>query len=150
MPRRRLGSFRSATRNPPITPMIDVMMCLLIVFMLIQPGLRHGLDLQMPADPSTSSGSAPGQDRIVLRVMPGPAYFLNDQAVVSQSLVPQLRGVFADRARKVLFVEGDSSSTYADVIHAVDLAREAGIEVVGLVPRPATGNGRASSATPAP
>ena len=54
MPRRRTSSFRSSTRNPPITPMIDVMMCLLSVFMMIQPGLRRGLDLQLPTDEASA------------------------------------------------------------------------------------------------
>lgn len=137
MPRRRFAHGRSAMRNPPITPMIDVMMCLLIVFMLIQPGLRHGLDLQLPADQTSSPGNPPPQDNLVLAVLPGPAYVLNADTVPPPALVATLRGVYGQRARKVLFVKGDTSSTYADVIHAVDLAREAGIEVVGLVPAPA-------------
>jgi len=134
MPRRRSSSFRSSTRNPPITPMIDVMMCLLIVFMLIQPGLRRGLDLQLPTDES-SALNAGRVDRIVLVVLPGPSYLLNDEPVAGAALVARLRSVYAERARKVLFVKGDTASSYADVIHAVDLARESGIEVVGLVPR---------------
>lgn len=134
MPRRRSAAgITSEMRNPPLTPMIDVMMCLLIVFMMLQPGLRRGLDLQLPGE-SLAGVQEKGPDQIVLYVLPGEHYAINQDSVKPADLVPQLRAIYAQRARKVLFVKGDSASTYAEVIHAVDLAREAGIEVVGLVP----------------
>lgn len=117
-----------------ITPLIDVIMCLLIVFMVIQPGMRRGLDLQVPNEEHAKPGEA-APDVIVLHVLPNSRYTINDIPVDSAQLGKHLRTVFAPRARKVLFIQGDGGVAYERVVNAVDVARGAGIEVVGLVPR---------------
>ena|SRR5512144_2572710 len=119
-----------------ITPMVDVLLCLLILQMVIQPGLQKGLDLQLPLSERTEMASATvARDQIVLRVAVGPAYALNEQAVAVADLEPTLREVFRDRPRKVLFVDGAEDLPYEEVIRVVDAARGAGLAVVGLVPR---------------
>ena len=119
-----------------ITPMVDVLLCLLILVMVIQPGLLKGLDVQVP--PPEAAGEiradAP-RDQLVLQVRPGPAYALNQEAVPAAQLEQRIRNVFQDRARKVLFVKGTEDASYAEVIQAIDLARGAGVRVIGLVPR---------------
>ena len=95
-----------AARTPLLTPMIDVMMCLLIVFMVIQPGMRRGLDLQVTPAKAAPAAAAP-VDRIVLHVAAGPSYTLNGEAVPRGALEQRLRQLFASRARRVLFVQGD-------------------------------------------
>lgn len=119
-----------------ITPMVDVLLCLLILVMVIQPGLLKGLDVQVP--PPEAAGemqaNAP-RDQIVLQVGPGPAYALNQAEVPAAQLEQRIRAVFQDRARKVLFIKGTEDASYADVIGAIDLARGAGVRVIGLVPR---------------
>jgi biopolymer transport protein ExbD len=120
-----------------ITPMVDVLLCLLILQMVIQPGLQKGLDLQLPLSERTEMAPATvARDQIVLRVTPGPAYALNEQAVPVADLERTLREVFRDRPRKVLFVDAAEDIPYEEVISAVDAARGAGLAVVGLVPRP--------------
>lgn len=119
-----------------ITPMVDVLLCLLILQMVIQPGLQKGLDLQLPLSERTEMASGTvARDQIVLRVAAGPAYALNQQTVPVADLERTLREVFRDRPRKVLFVDGAEDITYEDVIGVVDAARGAGLAVVGLVPR---------------
>lgn len=119
-----------------ITPMVDVLLCLLILQMVIQPGLQKGLDLQLPLSERTElAPGTVGRDQIVLRVTPGPVYALNEQAVPPAELERTLRDVFRDRPRKVLFVDGAEDIAYEDVISVVDAARGAGLAVVGLVPR---------------
>jgi biopolymer transport protein TolR len=119
-----------------ITPMVDVLLCLLILQMVIQPGLQKGLDLQLPLSERTDLvATAVARDQIVLRVTTGPAYALNEQAVPIADLERTLRDVFRDRPRKVLFVDGAEDLPYEEVIRAVDAARGAGLAVVGLVPR---------------
>jgi biopolymer transport protein ExbD len=117
-----------------ITPLIDVIMCLLIVFMVIQPGMRRGMDLQVPNEKRAEPGEAPA-DVIVLHVLPDSRYAINDVPVDSAQLGRQLRAIFALRPRKVLFIKGDGGVTYERVVDAVDVARGAGIDVVGLSPR---------------
>lgn len=125
-----------------ITPMVDVLLCLLILQMVIQPGLQKGLDLQLPL--SERAETAPGmvaRDQIVLRVAAGPAYRLNGEEVPAADVERRLREVFRDRARKVLFVDAAEDVPYEEVVGAVDAARGAGMAVVGLVPRANVDNG---------
>jgi len=119
-----------------MTPMIDVLLVLLIIFMVIQPAMQRGIEVQVPpVEERQQAQDQPNPDQIVLEIRPGPSYFLNGVPVPSARLEAQLRGVFDERARKVLFVKGDETLRYDDVIAAIDAARAARIEVVGLVPR---------------
>jgi len=115
-----------------ITPMIDVLLVLLILFLVIQPGLRRGIDLQLPVEVATTP-AAPA-DQIVLRVSPGPEYDLNGEWVAPEDLGARLEALFASRTRKVLFLDGRDGIRYRDLMHAADLARGGGVEVLGLVP----------------
>jgi len=133
-----------------MTPMIDVLLVLLIIFMVVQQGLQRGISVQIPPpkDKDDVAQKEPGKDQIVLEVKPGPAYFINTAPVEARDLAPRLKEIYAGRPRKVIFVKGEETLTYADVVRAVDASREAGIEVVGLVPRPEVGP--ATAAAPAP
>ena len=116
-----------------MTPMIDVLLVLLIIFMVIQPTLQKGLEVQVPpVEERTSAQESP--DQIVLEVRRGPTYLINNIPVTG-SLEAYIKQVYANRPRKVLFVKGGNDLSYGDVVRAVDAARGAGIEVVGLVPR---------------
>ncbi len=137
--RRRAGvgpARGAAVADINITPMVDVLLCLLILVMVIQPGLVKGLNMQVPPpEPAESYSEAQARDQIILRVGAGAAYTLNHQAVPAGELKARIADVFRDRPRKVLFVEGAEDAEYAEVVEAVDQARAAGIRVVGLVPR---------------
>jgi biopolymer transport protein TolR len=119
-----------------MTPMIDVLLVLLIIFMVIQPAMQRGIEVQVPpVEERQQAQSEPNPDQIVLEIQPGPVYSLNGIPVAEQRLEGQLRSIFSERARKVLFVKGDESLRYHEVIAAIDAARAAHVEVVGLVPR---------------
>jgi biopolymer transport protein ExbD len=122
------------TADINMTPMIDVLLVLLIIFMVIQPTLQKGIEVQVPPVDRGETTQAP-PDQIVLEIQPGPVYTINNLPVSSDNLEARIRGIFQDRPRKVLFVKGAETLTYGDVIEAVDAARGGGIEVVGLVPR---------------
>lgn len=134
--RRPTSSARgAAVAEINITPMVDVLLCLLILVMVIQPGLLKGVDVQVPLPESADGPPEGARDEIILRVGPGPVYTINHQAVPVAELELRLAQVYRERARKVLFVEGAEDATYQEVIAAVDLARGVGIRVIGLVPR---------------
>jgi biopolymer transport protein TolR len=119
-----------------VTPMIDVLLVLLIIFMVVQQGLRKGIDAQVPPPHDASVPTVEDPTAIVLEVLGGGRYAINRQPVGSEGLVTAVTRVFADRPRKVLFVKGGEGLTYGEVVAALDATRAAGVQVVGLVPRP--------------
>lgn len=136
--RRRLGvgTQSAAVSEINITPMVDVLLCLLILVMVIQPGLLKGVDVQVPpVETAETSAEVAARDQIILHVRPGPSYAINHMEFDTGQLDRRIREVFRDRTRKVLFVKGTDEARYTDVIHAIDVARGAGIRVIGLVPR---------------
>ncbi|MDP9348494.1 MAG: biopolymer transporter ExbD, partial [Gemmatimonadota bacterium] len=116
-----------------MTPMIDVLLVLLIIFMVVQQGLQRGVSVNVPPIEKQRQELAQNVDQIVLEIQPGPVYLLNTQPVPEANLEGRLREVFAPRPRKVIFVKGAENLTYGQVIRAVDATRAAGVEVVGLV-----------------
>jgi biopolymer transport protein TolR len=120
-----------------MTPMIDVLLVLLIIFMVVQQQLQRGLSLQVPPPTPGQTPPDPGDESLVLEVAPGGAYRLNQQPIATASLQQRLAEVFAGRNRKVLFVKADEHASYGEVVAAVDASRLAGVSVVGLVPRAA-------------
>lgn len=121
-----------------VTPMISVLLVLIIFFILAQQGLQKGVDTQVPPvqKKKVTQPNQAKNNQIVLQVQPGPTYLLNKHPIAVGQLRQQLHRVFKPRIRKVLFIKGSGKVSYGLVVHAVDMARAAGIEVVGLVPRP--------------
>ncbi|HEX2078976.1 MAG TPA: biopolymer transporter ExbD [Longimicrobium sp.] len=118
-----------------MTPMIDVLLVLLIIFMVVQQGLQRGLSVQVPPPRDEQRPAPPATDNLVLELRPDGRYLLNHRPVSRERLAQDLGGVFAGRTRKVLFVKGAESLPYGEVVGAVDASRAAGVQVVGLVPR---------------
>ncbi|HKS07654.1 MAG TPA: biopolymer transporter ExbD [Gemmatimonadaceae bacterium] len=122
------GRAMSAEIN--VTPMIDVMLVLLIIFMITLPR-RHMEKLQLPVESPSSKPSTP----IVLEVLPGREYRLNKQPTTEASLGTVLRDAYVDRPEKHLFIAGSPLVRYQDVITAIDSARGAGVIVFGIPPK---------------
>lgn len=134
------GSKGGPTSDINMTPMIDVLLVLLIIFMVVQQGLQRGLSVQIPPlkDETAAPPAAADDTQLVLEIEPGPQYFVNRQPI-SSNLAAELTNIFRDRPRKVLFVKGAENLSYGEVVRAVDASRQAGVDVVGLVPRPEVG-----------
>ena len=117
--------------DPNVTPMIDVLLVLLIVFMLMIEG-KKAMAVQLPEE--CKSACVAG-DAIVLEVFPGGAYRLNQRAVDRSSLRHVLANVYSGRPDKVLSVAGRPGARYRDVVEAMDVARKAGVRVISIVPK---------------
>jgi len=130
------GSGTGLSNEINVTPMIDVLLVLLIIFMAALPSMRKAIDIQLP-DPTPSVQQANAKsDQIVLEVKPGGQYSINTREVTGQdNLKKQLKDIYDPRPEKIIFVKGDPKVKYADVIEAMDIARGAGVKVIGVPPK---------------
>ena len=134
------GSKKGPQSDINMTPMIDILLVLLFIFMVVQQSMQEGVSVSVPPMPKKDQPPPPpnaNPDQIVLEVKAGPSYFLNQQPIPAPNLQARLTEVFAPRPRKVIFIKGDENVPYGEVVKAVDASRASGIEVVGIVPRPA-------------
>ena len=125
---------RGLTNEPNVTPMIDVLLVLLIIFMLVVPMSRKAIDLQLP-DPSEQQSSETPPPQIVLEVFPGEKFAVNKEPLTKANLAARLKEIYDGRPEKIIFVKGDPKVKYSDVIYAMDVARGAGVKVIGVSPK---------------
>lgn len=130
------GGGGGLTSEPNVTPMIDVLLVLLIIFMLIVPMSRKAIDVQLP-DPTPQPNQAPDPSQIVLEVGADGSYLINKQPVAPGGLDAKLHQVYDPRPDKIIFIKGDPKATYQQIIHAMDIARGAGVVVIGVPPKEA-------------
>jgi biopolymer transport protein TolR len=129
------GGGSGLTNEPNVVPMIDIMLVLLIIFMIMQPMMRKAVDLQLP-DPQPAVVTAnQASDQIVLEVLPGGNFAVNKEPLTKDNLYTRLKAIYDPRPDKIIFVKGDPTVIYQDVIFAMDQARGAGVKVIGVPPK---------------
>jgi biopolymer transport protein ExbD len=130
------GGGGGLTNDINVTPMIDVLLVLLIIFMMVVPMARKAIDIQLPdPNPAVAPANAVSQ-QIVLEVLPNGVYTVNKQAPMSKdNLMKGLKDLYDARPEKLIFIKGDPSVKYQDVIFAMDMARQAGVKVIGVPPK---------------
>jgi biopolymer transport protein TolR len=131
------GAQGGLNAEPNLTPMIDVLLVLLVIFMLIIPMSRKALDVQLPDPTPQDKDAKPNPDQIVLEVLPGGIFAVNKQPKTKAELYPFLKELYDPRPEKIIFVKGDPQVIYQDVIFAMDAARGAGVKVIGVPPKAA-------------
>jgi biopolymer transport protein TolR len=131
------GGNTGLSNDINVTPMIDVLLVLLVIFIMAVPMMRKAIDLQIP-DPTPQPVTTPvDPNQIVLQVLPGGAYKINSEAVTKEKLAARLKEIFEPRPDKIIFVKGDPTVKYQDVIFGMDQARGAGVKVIGIPPKDA-------------
>lgn len=129
------GKGGGLNAEPNLTPMIDVLLVLLVIFMLIIPMSRKALDVQLPDPTPQDTDAKPNPDQIVLEVLPGGNFAINKEPHTKADLYKRLKELYDPRPEKIIFVKGDPQVIYQDVIFAMDAARGAGVKVIGVPPK---------------
>jgi biopolymer transport protein TolR len=119
--------------EPNVTPMIDVMLVLLIIFMIVIPAINSGFNAQPPQGINLKPHPEEDQDQ-VLGIAADGSYYLNKQRIRNETLPEKLKAIYDARTiDKILYVKADKDLEYVKVIDALDIAAAAGVRVTGLI-----------------
>jgi biopolymer transport protein TolR len=128
------GGIRGLSSEINVTPMIDVLLVLLIIFMVIVPAVPRGEAALVPQSALAGSGES---DAVVLEVIKGAdsaiEFRINQRPVAQGELQARLSAIYANRAQRVLFVKGDDQLSFTQIADVIDIGHAAGVDQIGLM-----------------
>jgi biopolymer transport protein ExbD len=128
------GGGGGVTSDINVTPMIDVLLVLLIIFMVVNALSRTVVEVQIPPK-ETAAAQSQQSAQIVLELLPDGNYSINAQAPFPlEQLDREIHGIYDNRPAKLIFVKPAGTRTYGQVIEAIDIVRGAGVEIIGFTP----------------
>jgi biopolymer transport protein TolR len=130
-----MGSGGGPKSDINMTPMIDVLLVLIIIFMVITPLTPKGLEALIPQPPKKDEPVTPADERtIVVTINKDHSMLINTEPIEEAGLGKRLEDIFKTRAERIMFVKGDPDIEYGWVAQVIDVAHGAGIDKVGLMP----------------
>jgi biopolymer transport protein TolR len=128
---------RSGMADVNVTPMIDILLVLLIIFMVMTPQIPSGLAAAIAQPASKSTARPETEFAIVVQVLSragrSPMYKINGSQVAYKDLLPRLTAIYANHAERVLFVKGDESIGFQYIASVIDIGRAANVDRIGLL-----------------
>ena len=131
------GGTNKAVSEINVTPLIDVLLVLLIIFMVIVPVTPKGLDALVPQPPKNKNQVEDNSRTIVVQVIGNkggaPAYKINEDSFNKSDIESKLQSIFASRSEKVMFVKGDPDLYYGNIAEVIDFGHQAGVDNIGII-----------------
>ena len=132
-------SQRSTLTEINVTPLVDVMLVLLIIFMITAPMMQQELDVNLPVATGTPQTQAPAEAPVVLTINKQGQIYLDQVAYTVETLQAKLHALYQKRRNKDIFLRADTDVPYGQVIQVMDEVKKAGLLKVGMITQPPAG-----------
>jgi biopolymer transport protein ExbD len=127
----RLGISEELQSEINITPLVDVVLVLLVIFMVVTPLLKQEVPIELPL--ADNSRATQDLTQLTLTIAADGGVLLNSQPMLREALVTQLQAIYAERADKTIFLEADRNLSYGQVVDVMDDCKAAGVTAIGVI-----------------